>query len=113
MTRRVDPKIEKVVGRKVSQYVRDTDGRYERERGLLLDDLDEVGLDILAVHEAAHEHYFHLSGKVKLNCGQLPLKWSVGVVLAEENNGRLEIQNHFSRQMEVMLMRCLMNSKNI
>jgi len=42
MTRRVDPKIEKVVGRKVSQYVRDTDGRYERERDLLLDDLDEV-----------------------------------------------------------------------
>ncbi len=67
MTRRVDPKIEKVVGRKVSQYVRDTDGRYERERGLLLDDLDEVGLDILAVHEAAHEHYFHLSGKVILD----------------------------------------------
>ena len=49
MTRRVDPKIEKVVGRKVSQYVRDTDGRYERERDMLLDDLDEVGLDILAV----------------------------------------------------------------
>jgi len=34
--------------------------------------------------------------RAKLNCGQLPLKWSVGVVLAEENNGRLEIQNHFS-----------------
>jgi len=66
MTRRVDPKIEKIVGREVSQNVKDTDSRYERERDLLLDELDEVGLSVLAVHEAAHEHYFYLSGKVVL-----------------------------------------------
>jgi len=66
MTRRVDPEIEKIVGREVSQYVKDTDGRYEIERNLLLDELDEVGLEVLAVHEAAHEHYFYLSGKVVL-----------------------------------------------
>jgi hypothetical protein len=67
MTRRVDPNIEKIVGREVSQYVKDTDSRYEIERNLLLDELDEVGLDVLAVHEAAHDHYFYLSGKVVLD----------------------------------------------
>jgi len=66
MTRRVDPYIDKIVGREVSQNVKDTDSRYESERNLLLDELDEVGLDVLAVHEAAHEHYFYLSGKVVL-----------------------------------------------
>lgn len=66
MTRRVDPEIENIVGREVSQYVKNTDSRYEHERNLLLDELDEVGLDVLAVHEAAHEHYFYLSGKVVL-----------------------------------------------
>ena len=64
--RRVDPKIENIVGREVHQNVKDLDSRYERERDLLLDELDEVGLDVLAVHEAAHEHYFYLSGKVAL-----------------------------------------------
>jgi hypothetical protein len=66
MKRRVDPAIEKIIGGKVSRYAKDTDSRYESERNLLLDELDEVGLDVLAVHEAAHEHYFYLSGKVTL-----------------------------------------------
>jgi hypothetical protein len=66
MTRRVALDIDSIIGRQVSQNVRDTDSRYERERNLLLDELDEVGLDVLAVHEAAHEHYFYLSGKVVL-----------------------------------------------
>ena len=66
MTRRVHPEIENIVGREVSQNVKDTDSRYESERNLLLDELDEVGPDVLAVHEAAHEHYFYLSGKVVL-----------------------------------------------
>jgi hypothetical protein len=79
MTRCVDPEIEKIVGRKVSQNVKDSDGRYERERNLLLAELDEVGLDVLAAHEAAHEHYFYLSGKVKL-------EFEPPVVLFRKNN---------------------------
>jgi hypothetical protein len=55
--------IDKIIGRKVSDYVKQMDSRYESERNLLLADLSEKGiLDAVAIHEAGHEHYYAEAG---------------------------------------------------
>lgn len=50
--------IHEVVGRLVSKDVQRTDSRFEQEKRRLLEELEEVGLDVLAIHEAGHEHYY-------------------------------------------------------
>jgi hypothetical protein len=56
-------KIDKIIGRDVSENVKQTDSRYELERNSLLTDLSENGiLETVAIHEAGHEHYYAEAG---------------------------------------------------
>jgi hypothetical protein len=46
--------IDKIIGRDVSENVKQTDSRYEVERNLLLSALSEEGfMDAVAIHDAA------------------------------------------------------------
>lgn len=55
--------IDKIIGRDVSENVKQTDSRYEVERNSLLADLSENGiLETVAIHEAGHEHYYAEAG---------------------------------------------------
>jgi hypothetical protein len=55
--------IDKIIGRDVSENVKQTDSRYEVERNLLLSELSEEGfMDAVAIHEAGHEHYYTKAG---------------------------------------------------
>src|SRR5258706_11121349 len=55
--------IEKIIGGHISDNVKTTDGRYEAERKLLLEELSEDGfIDAVAIHEAGHEHYYVEAG---------------------------------------------------
>src|SRR5260370_26000176 len=55
--------IDKIIGRNVSENVKQTDSRYEVERNSLLADLSENGIvETVAIHEAGHEHYYVEAG---------------------------------------------------
>jgi hypothetical protein len=55
--------IDKIIGRKVSDNVKQTDSRYDVERKRLLADLSENGIfETVAIHEAGHEHYYAEAG---------------------------------------------------
>ena len=56
-------KIDKIIGRDVSEYVQKTDSRYDVERKRLLADLSEDGIfETVAIHEAGHEYYYAAAG---------------------------------------------------
>ncbi len=55
--------MDKIIGRRVSETVQQTDSRYESEKKSLLADLSEPGfLNTLAIHEAGHEHFYLEAG---------------------------------------------------
>lgn len=55
--------IDKIIGRDVSDNVKQTDSRYETKRNALIRELSQDGfLDAVAIHEAGHEHYYTKAG---------------------------------------------------
>lgn len=55
--------IDKIIGRKVSETVKQTDSRYEVKRNALVRELSQGGfLNAVAIHETGHEHYYTKAG---------------------------------------------------
>lgn len=55
--------VDKIIGRNVSENVKQTDSRYEVQRNRLFADLSEDGIfETVAIHETGHEHYYAEAG---------------------------------------------------